>query len=837
MKRSLGPRLLALSALALLPATAGTVRADPPPPRPSDGGALPGKSIASTDDASSILVNPANLAFGPGLEARFVWMHTPDSSPRAMRGYTLDLAAPFWLFGTGLELEWLRAPSAAPEPYGGHLQQWVRWALSAKAGDWLGVGTTLAWSSSREDALDRQFSVTSGLTFRPISYLSLAVVARDWNDPDNDAGERIKPSIDLGLALRPVFGHRMLEWGLGASYRGSGESWVPSTTLAVDIPYVGRLRAGAEVVDPKHFGVSASAGLDVHVDAFELAAGALFGSAHTLAGTGLYAGAAFRSFRERPDIPLTARVVRLRIESVPDARGHTALLRKLWRLSQDPEVDGVLFTMRAAPAESVAHAEELVDAVELLRRRGKKVLCHLEDATGRALFVCSAADRVAVNPAGGVRFAGLSSRYFYFGGLLDKLGVRADFVRIGLSKTAPEQFTLEGGSEQAHHDHGDILRQIEDVYLDQLARGRGLEREVVRQRIAAGPYIASEAREAGFVDELVYDDEIPRFAEDVLGRPVRIEPASRPKEAPAYWRDGPSVAVVYLDGDMIDGESRTIPLIGMKLAGSYTVARALKRAREDSSIRAVVFRIETGGGSSLASDVILREATLTAKVKPLIVSMGSKAASGGYYASVGGREIFANRATVTGSIGIFYGKVDVSGLLAKLGVRSESIESAPRADSESLFRAFTDDERATLGAKVKQFYDLFVGRVAEGRALGVAEVDAVGRGRVWSGAQALDRRLVDRLGGLRQALARARSLAGLSADAEVVELPEQQQSLLDIVLELVGVPPLFQVSSEEASAPGWIPPMLVDAARALAPFMVYDSGRPLARIELSVDGP
>ncbi len=179
-----------------------------------------------------------------------------------------------------------------------------------------------------------------------------------------------------------------------------------------------------------------------------------------------------------------------------------------------------------------------------------------------------------------------------------------------------------------------------------------------------------------------------------MGRKVHLVEDRAIPRAPDAWGHEPKVALIYLNGDMVDGESQFIPLVNIKLAGSHTIARALKRAREDESVKAVVFRIETGGGSSLAADVILREAQLTAKVKPLIVSMGTSAASGGYYASVGGREIFANPATLTGSIGIFYGKADVVGLLDKLGVRMDQYRSAPRADAESFYRPFTGRREA-----------------------------------------------------------------------------------------------------------------------------------------------
>ncbi len=290
----------------------------------------------------------------------------------------------------------------------------------------------------------------------------------------------------------------------------------------------------------------------------------------------------------------------------------------------------------------------MADAIRLLRARKKKVMCHLEDAGGRALFACSQADRIAMNPAGGLRFSGLGSGYYYFGGLLKKLGVRADFVRIGAHKLAAEQLTLDRGSDVAQLDHQELVDQLEQIYLHDIGGGRGIPADELKRRLAKGPFVAAEARAANLVDTLAYHDEIERFAAEVMGRPVRVVDDSPPPRAPSAWSREPKVALIYLNGDMIDGESQFIPFVNVKLAGSYTIARALQRARDDDSVKSVVFRIETGGGSSLAADVILREAMLTAKRKPLIVSMGTSAASGGYYAAVGGRTIFANRSTITG---------------------------------------------------------------------------------------------------------------------------------------------------------------------------------------------
>jgi protease-4 len=225
-----------------------------------------------------------------------------------------------------------------------------------------------------------------------------------------------------------------------------------------------------------------------------------------------------------------------------------------------------------------------------------------------------------------------------------------------------------------------------------------------------------------------------------------------------------------------------------------------------------------------------RELMLLGKAKPLIVSMGSVAASGGYYVASASRDIYALPLTVTGSIGVFYGKADVSGLLGKLGVTIDTYKTAPRADAESFFRPFTTDETHELEHKVDQFYDTFLDRIQQGRGMKKEDTDAVGRGRVWTGQQALERHLVDHLGGLREALADARATAFLPDDAPIVEYPPQSTSLIDLALKLAGVggseTPATAMQTLES-----LPPAVRAIARAVAPLLVYRSDEPLARLE------
>jgi protease-4 len=220
-----------------------------------------------------------------------------------------------------------------------------------------------------------------------------------------------------------------------------------------------------------------------------------------------------------------------------------------------------------------------------------------------------------------------------------------------------------------------------------------------------------------------------------------------------------------------------------------------------------------------------REVALTAREKPVIVSMGDIAASGGYYVAAPATRIFANPLTITGSIGVFYGKADVSGLMKKLGVGVEVYKTAPRADAESMFRPFTDEERTELEHKVGQFYDVFVSRVSAGRKLTKEAVDRVGQGHVWTGEQAKANGLVDELGGLRQALAEARRLGALPDDAPILELPKIQTSLLGQLLGIDGI--------RADALTVALPPAVFELAHAMAPFLVHPSDKPLSRIEIT----
>lgn len=798
----------------------------------------PGRSLAATFDSTALVRNPANLAWLAGQELRWSSTYLQEKLLVPWQGHAFSFAGRLPLIGlaSALRLDAVSPPDDV-DPLFSADYQWLTWGLALPMGRNSSLGLSVQGTFSEGVFADDLTGVSVGYTRRPYDFLSVSAVAHNINNPANQF-YTLSRSYEAGIAVRPT-GTDDFELSLESKYLHGDDVWVPRAAVGVDIPRVGRFRGDFEMSDPTRGSERAwlaSAGLSVHLSGMggstELTGGAMTGN-----GLGAdnsynpYASVAVRGFRERSAITPNRYAVRLRLEATPNTRQHVLFLRQLWSLAKEENLDAVVFELRSSPAASLARIQELRDAVFELRRAGKRTLCHLEDASGASAYLCAATNRTLINPAGGLRFGGLRSRHLYFTRLLNKLGIRGDFIRIGQHKSAPEQFTQEGATETSRADKIELLQQYERQFTEGIALGRGLTPEQVRQRVGKGPFIASEAKEYGFVDDFAFDDQVDKAVHQLTGRKLPVVPDRRRRFNPESFGNAGYVAVVYVEGDMVDGRNRQVPFLGMRVTGSYTIAETLKAVRENPQFKAVVLRVETPGGSSMAADVIWRQVQLTAKAKPTVVSMGSAAASGGYYISAPATRIFANPLTVTGSIGVYYGKADVSQLLGRLGVDVEVYKTHPRADAESAFRPFSDAERIELQRKVGQFYDVFISRVAEGRNLTKEQVDKLGRGKVWTGEQAAQNGLVDELGGLRQALAYARKQAGLPENAPIVELPAIRASLLTRLLKLQGL--------KEEKLDGLLDAPMPDALsrtlRALGPLVIHPGDKPLSRLEFTIE--
>ena len=456
------------------------------------------------------------------------------------------------------------------------------------------------------------------------------------------------------------------------------------------------------------------------------------------------------------------------------------LVESLDRAAGDPKVSSVVLRVSILPDAGWGKVQELRDAIVRFRKSGKPAYAHLEYCGNKEYYLATACTKIYAVPTAILDVTGLRSDTTFFANTLRKLGVEAQFEGVGKYKNAPNQFT-ETGFTAPHREQMDAL--VDSIYAQFVAglqSGRSRTRDQVQALIDNGPYDGQQALKAGLVDELIYDDQL----RDRLKDAGALSPGKYARRGRGFGLDRrPKLALVYAVGDILPGESQGGPL-GSQVAGSDTVAGALRDARKDSDVKAIVLRVDSPGGSGTASDVIWREVVLARKQKPVIVSMGDLAASGGYYISMASDVIVAQPTTITGSIGVFGGKFSLHGLYDKVGITKEILTRGQHADLFSEYRPWNDEERAKFRSMMVSFYQDFVTRAAQGRKKSFDEIDAVAQGRVWTGAEALDHGLVDRLGGLDVALGLAKERARIARDQEVnlVVLPERK-GLFETILE------------------------------------------------------
>lgn len=430
----------------------------------------------------------------------------------------------------------------------------------------------------------------------------------------------------------------------------------------------------------------------------------------------------------------------------------------------DSRVQAVLLRLNMLQCDW-AKATEIRDAILEFRRSGKKVYAYIEEAPDFDMeyYLATACDRIILHPLGWLGVNGIGGYVPFLKGALDKLGVRAEFEHVEEYKTAYNIFTEKGFTPAHKEEMESLYSDIFAQYVKTAAKARGKNEDEFRSLINQGFFQGEQARKAGLVDACLFEDELQRLLQDQgrsLAR-VRFDDYTRVKPASLGLETGRKVALIFGAGMIMTGES--FP----QVMGGSTVARWIRAARQDRSIAAIVFRVDSPGGSSVGSDVVWREVFLAKKEKPVVVSMSDVAGSGGYWISMAATKIVAQPQTLTGSIGVLAGKFSLAGLLDKLGITAEKLSFGEKSDVFSPFRPFTPEEKKVLKDQILWTYDQFLTKVAEGRNMTKEEVNKVGRGRVWTGRQARDLKLVDELGGLATAVGLAKKLAGIAPEEEV----------------------------------------------------------------------
>jgi len=463
------------------------------------------------------------------------------------------------------------------------------------------------------------------------------------------------------------------------------------------------------------------------------------------------------------EMPASDVVTYLSDARTPTVRGIVDSLR---RAKHDSRIHAVLLKPTGFSSPYWGKVQELRDALIDFKESGKPLYAYLEYAGDREYYLASVADKVFLMPASTLDLTGVATYQVFLKGVFDKIGVTPDIHHVGDFKTASNQYT-EKGYTPSHRAMDEWLnRDLYEQIVSGIAHGRKKTDAEVRQLIDEGPFLAENAKRAGLVDDVLYEDQLAaRLKDDDSRELAEIEVSDYGRTGRASGR-GPRLAVIYAVGAIVGGRSGFDPLNG-ETVGSETLIEAIRTARKDSSVRAIVLRVDSPGGSATASDAIWRELMLAREAKPLIVSMSDLAASGGYYIAMTGHAIVAQPSTLTGSIGIFGGKFITGGVYEKLGANIESTSIGKHAEMNSPARPYNADELKKVTEQLESFYTQFVSKVAAARGKTPEQINAIAEGRVWTGHQASQNGLVDALGGLDKAVALAKDKAGIDADESV----------------------------------------------------------------------
>src|SRR5213080_374986 len=466
-----------------------------------------------------------------------------------------------------------------------------------------------------------------------------------------------------------------------------------------------------------------------------------------------------------PDDPLR-RLLRGQPQSL------SSLLAQFRKAKVDKRITAVLLDIDISEV-GWAKSEEIRDVITDFRSSGKPVYAYMETGLNKDYYIATACDKIFVPPPGELFTIGLAADVMFFRGSLDKLGIYPDMYQIGKYKSAGDMFTQKQMTD-AHREYiNSLLDDLYGRYLEAIAKARKKSTDEVKALIDDAPYSAAKAKDAGLIDGAIYRDEVEKELKKRLGYKdsddLHIARGSEYKEISQEslgLNKGDKIAIVYAAGDITSGRS-TYGSEGQDTIGSDSLVKTINDARDDKTIKAIVLRIDSPGGSGLASDIIWRAVESAKEKKPIVVSMSDVAASGGYYIACNANKIVAEPSTITGSIGVVGGKPVVKGFYDWIGVSNEYVMRGKNAGMFRETEKFNDSEQAKFKEFLRNTYEDFITKVGKGRNKDKDYIDSIGQGRVWTGAQGKERGLVDEYGGLDKAIEIAKQLANIPAEKSI----------------------------------------------------------------------
>jgi len=443
------------------------------------------------------------------------------------------------------------------------------------------------------------------------------------------------------------------------------------------------------------------------------------------------------------------------------------ILDNIEKAKNDDKIKGIYLNFSSVNA-GFSQIEEIRNKLLDFKESGKFIYSYADSYSQSAYYLASVSDKIALNPEGIIELKGLSAEIMFYKGLMDKLGIEAQIIRHGKFKGAVEPFMYNQMSNENREQIEKLLNSISDYMVDGIATEReGITSEEIHKMIN-NMYLSSPRKclEGGIIDKIAYQDQILSDLEDKSEHEITLTDYMKVKNPKTSVSDN-KIAIIYATGEINTGKG------SYNTIGSETTIEAIREASEDENVKAIVLRVNSPGGSALASEIIWREINLAKQKKKVVVSMGDYAASGGYYIACNADKIFANNSTLTGSIGVFGIVPNTKNFLnEKLGVYIETVKTHKHSDIANGYRKLSDDELNVIQNSVEDIYETFITHVSEGRGIPVRKVDEIGQGRVWSGADALSIGLIDEIGGLEDAIASAADLSSLE-DYRIITLPKK----------------------------------------------------------------
>lgn len=443
------------------------------------------------------------------------------------------------------------------------------------------------------------------------------------------------------------------------------------------------------------------------------------------------------------------------------------ILDNIEKAKNDDKIKGIYLNFSSVNA-GFSQIEEIRNKLLDFKESGKFIYSYADSYSQSDYYLASVSDKIALNPEGIIELKGLSAEIMFYKGLMDKLGIEAQIIRHGKFKGAVEPFMYNQMSNENREQIEKLLNSISDYMIDGIATEReGITSEEIHKMIN-NMYLSSARKclESGIIDKIAYQDQIFSDLEDKSEHEITLTDYMKAKNSKTSVSDN-KIAIIYATGEINTGKG------SYNTIGSETTVEAIREASEDENVKAIVLRVNSPGGSALASEIIWREINLAKQKKKVVVSMGDYAASGGYYIACNADKIFANNSTLTGSIGVFGIVPNTKNFLnEKLGVYIETVKTHKHSDIANGYRKLSDDELNVIQNSVEDIYETFITHVSEGRGIPVRKVDEIGQGRVWSGADALSIGLIDEIGGLEDAIASAADLSDLE-DYRIITLPKK----------------------------------------------------------------